>query len=169
MERLLKHNIGVEMEIEILNKFYESQKVYNVIGEFPGTDKLLKDEIVLLGAHLDSWHGGTGAADNASGCIVMMEALRILKALGISPRRTIRVALWGEKNRDILGPGDMPTDTSLIRIIKNKNLNTTASRFILIWITEPASTEAYAFRKTTWQDRFSKNGSGHLMIWELQQ
>ncbi|MDY0099695.1 MAG: M20/M25/M40 family metallo-hydrolase [Bacteroidales bacterium] len=103
MERLLKHNIGVEMEIEILNKFYESQKVYNVIGEFPGTDKLLKDEIVLLGAHLDSWHGGTGAADNASGCIVMMEALRILKALGISPRRTIRVALWGGEEQGYLG------------------------------------------------------------------
>ena len=103
MERLLKHNIGVEMEIEILNKFYESQKVYNVIGEIPGTDKLLKDEIVLLGAHLDSWHGGTGAADNASGCIVMVEALRILKALGISPRRTIRVALWGGEEQGYLG------------------------------------------------------------------
>ncbi len=103
MERLLKHKIGVEMEIEILNKFYESQKVYNVIGEIPGTDKLLKDELVLLGAHLDSWHGGTGAADNASGCIVMMEALRILKTLGISPRRTIRVALWGGEEQGYLG------------------------------------------------------------------
>jgi len=95
MERLLRHNVPVEMEIEIQNKFFASPTVFNVIGEIPGTDKLLKNEIVLLGAHIDSWNGGTGAADNASGCIVMMEALRILKNLDVAPRRTIRVALWG--------------------------------------------------------------------------
>jgi len=103
MERLLRHDVPVEMEIEITNKFFESPKVYNVIGEIPGTDKLLKDEIVLVGAHLDSWHGGTGAADNASGCIVMMEALRILKNLDIAPRRTIRIALWGGEEQGYYG------------------------------------------------------------------
>ncbi|HOF21265.1 MAG TPA: M28 family peptidase, partial [Bacteroidales bacterium] len=95
MERLIRNNVKVEMEVEILNKFFPSPKIYNVIGEIPGTDKVLKNEVVLLGAHIDSWHGGTGAADNASGCIVMMEALRILKSLNVAPRRTIRVALWG--------------------------------------------------------------------------
>jgi carboxypeptidase Q len=103
MERLLRHNIAVEMEIEILNKFFESPTVYNVIGEIPGTDKVLKNEVVLLGAHIDSWHGGTGAADNASGCIVMMEALRILKSIDAAPKRTIRVALWGGEEEGFLG------------------------------------------------------------------
>jgi carboxypeptidase Q len=103
MERLLKHNIPVEMEIEIKNKFSESPTVYNVIGEIPGTDKILKNEIVLVGAHIDSWHGGTGAADNAAGCIVMMEALRILKELDIKPLRTIRIALWGGEEQGLYG------------------------------------------------------------------
>jgi carboxypeptidase Q len=103
LARLLKHDVPVEMEIEIQNKFFASPKIYNVIGELPGTDKLLKNEVVLLGAHIDSWNGGTGAADNASGCIVMMEALRILKNLGVAPRRTIRVALWGGEEQGLFG------------------------------------------------------------------
>jgi hypothetical protein len=103
MERLLKNNVKVEMEVEIQNRFFGSPTVYNVIGEIPGTDKLLKNEVVLLGAHLDSWHGGTGAADNASGCIVMIEALRILKKLDVNPRRTIRVALWGGEEQGFYG------------------------------------------------------------------
>jgi len=103
IERLLKNNVPVEMEVEIKNNFFASPKVYNVIGEIAGTDKLLKNEVVLLGAHIDSWHGGTGAADNASGCIVMMEALRILKALNIAPKRTIRVALWGGEEQGLYG------------------------------------------------------------------
>lgn len=103
MVRLLQHNIPVEMEIEIQNKFFDSPSVYNVIGEIPGTDKLLKNEVVLLGAHIDSWNGGTGAADNASGCIVMLEALRILKSLDVAPRRTIRIALWGGEEQGLFG------------------------------------------------------------------
>jgi carboxypeptidase Q len=103
MERMLRHNIPVEMEVEITNKFFDSPTVYNVIGEIPGTDKLLKNEVVLLGAHIDSWNGGTGAADNASGCIVMMEALRILKNLDVSPKRTIRIALWGGEEQGLNG------------------------------------------------------------------
>lgn len=103
MERLLRHNVPVAMELEISNRFFDSPKVFNVIGEIPGTDKLLKNEVVLIGAHIDSWHGGTGAADNASGCIVMLEALRILKSLEISPRRTIRIALWGGEEQGLYG------------------------------------------------------------------
>jgi carboxypeptidase Q len=103
MERLLRHNVPVEMEIEVTNKFIPANTIYNVIGEIPGTDKLLKNEVVLLGAHIDSWHGATGAADNASGCIVMMEALRILKNLDVAPKRTIRIALWGGEEQGLNG------------------------------------------------------------------
>jgi hypothetical protein len=103
MERMIRHKVPVEMEVEIQNKFFDSPEVYNVIGEIPGTDKLLKNEIVMLGAHIDSWNGGTGAADNGSGCIVMMEALRILKNLDVAPRRTIRIALWGGEEQGLNG------------------------------------------------------------------
>ena len=75
MERLLKKGEKVEVEAEIKAEFTPGKEVYNVIAEIPGTDPVLKDEIVLLGGHIDSWHGGTGAADDASGCIVMMEAI----------------------------------------------------------------------------------------------
>lgn len=103
IERLLRHSVPVKMEVEVKNRFVEAKKVYNVIGEIPGTDKLLKNEVVLLGAHIDSWHGGTGAADNASGCIVMLEAMRILRSLEAAPKRTIRIALWGGEEQGLHG------------------------------------------------------------------
>jgi len=103
MIRLIKQNIAVSMEVEIKNEFYNNTVINNVIAEIHGTDPRLKDEIVLIGGHLDSWHGGTGAADNASGCIVMMEALRIVKTLGVKPRRTIRIALWGGEEQGLIG------------------------------------------------------------------
>ncbi|MFC2080293.1 M20/M25/M40 family metallo-hydrolase [Bacteroidota bacterium] len=103
MQRLIQHDVPVEMEVEIKNVFSKSENVTNVMAEIPGTDPELKDEVVLIGAHLDSWHGGTGAADNASGCIVMMEAMRILRETGIQPRRTIRIALWGGEEQGFYG------------------------------------------------------------------
>jgi hypothetical protein len=102
--RLVRRNIPVQLELEIKNTFSPNDTVVNnVIAEIPGVDPKLKDEIVLIGAHLDSWHGGTGGADNGSGCIVMIEAMRIIKALGISPRRTIRIALWGGEEQGLYG------------------------------------------------------------------
>lgn len=103
MARMLEKGQRVEMELEIKNRFTNNPRINNVIAEIPGTDPKLKNEIVLIGAHLDSWHGGTGGADNASGCIVMMEAMRIIKSLGISPRRTIRLALWGGEEQGLYG------------------------------------------------------------------
>jgi len=103
MVRLIKNNIPVSMEVEVRNEFSDNQIINNVIAEIPGTDPRLRDEIVLIGAHLDSWHGGTGAADNASGCVVMIEALRIIKESGVRPRRTIRVALWGGEEQGLIG------------------------------------------------------------------
>ena len=100
--RLLERNIPVELEIDLRSKFYETDpSAWDTVAEIPGTDK--KDEIVMLGAHLDSWHGGTGATDNAAGCAVTMEAVRILQALGVKPRRTIRIALWTGEEQGLLG------------------------------------------------------------------
>ena len=103
MARLIKRGEKVEMELDIKNVFTDNKQINNVYAEIPGTDPKLKDQIVLIGAHLDSWHGGTGAADNSSGCVVMMEAMRIIKALGVSPRRTIRIALWGGEEQGLYG------------------------------------------------------------------
>lgn len=103
MVRMIKKGEKVEMELNIRNEFTDNCKINNVVAEIPGSDPQLKDEIVLLGAHFDSWHGGTGAADNASGCIVMAEAMRIIKALGIQPKRTIRLALWGGEEQGLYG------------------------------------------------------------------
>ena len=102
--RLLKANTPVSLDIDVKTRFITDDiKGYNVIAEFPGTDPRLKDEVVMLGGHLDSWHSATGATDNAAGCTVMMEAIRILKTLGIHPRRTIRIALWSGEEEGLLG------------------------------------------------------------------
>jgi hypothetical protein len=102
ISRLLADKRQVELEFEIVNRSYpEGRTSYNVIAEIPGTDKA--DEVVMLGGHLDSWHAATGATDNAIGCSVMMEAVRILTAVGAKPRRTIRVALWSGEEQGLLG------------------------------------------------------------------
>jgi Zn-dependent M28 family amino/carboxypeptidase len=89
------------MEMNVQNRFTDDQQGFNVIAELPGTDKA--DEIVMLGAHFDSWHGATGATDNAAGSAVMMEAFRILKASGVQLRRTVRLALWTGEEQGLLG------------------------------------------------------------------
>jgi carboxypeptidase Q len=102
ISRLLDRNIPVELELEVRNQFYDSDpNAYNTVAEIPGTDK--SGEVVMLGAHLDSWHGGTGATDNAAGSAITMEAIRILKAIGVKPRRTIRIALWSGEEQGLLG------------------------------------------------------------------
>ena len=100
--RLLDDRRVVELEFDIVNRIHpEGRTNYNVISEIPGTDR--PQEVVMLGGHLDSWHAATGATDNAIGCAVMMEAARILKAIGVRPRRTIRVALWSGEEQGLLG------------------------------------------------------------------
>lgn len=100
--RLMEYGDSVVLEVEIENRIYpQGRTVYNAIAEIPGTDRA--DEVIMLGGHLDSWHAATGATDNATGCTVMMEAARILKAIGVQPRRTIRVALWGGEEQGLLG------------------------------------------------------------------
>jgi Zn-dependent M28 family amino/carboxypeptidase len=99
--RLQEKNVPVELAIDLQASFIESPLIANVIGEIPGTAK--KDEVVVLGAHLDSWHAGTGATDNAAGCAVMLEAMRILKALSLKMDRTVRVALWSGEEQGLHG------------------------------------------------------------------
>jgi hypothetical protein len=100
--RNLERGIPVQLEIEVRNEFHEDDlEAYNTLGDIPGSD--LADEYVMLGGHLDSWYAGTGAADNVAGCVVMMEAVRILKTLGLEPRRTIRIALWSGEEQGLLG------------------------------------------------------------------
>ncbi|HEY7058242.1 MAG TPA: M20/M25/M40 family metallo-hydrolase [Vicinamibacterales bacterium] len=100
--RILADGTPVTIEANIVNRTYpEGRTSYNTIAEIAGTDK--KDQVVMLGGHLDSWHSATGATDNAIGCAIMMEAARILKAIGVQPRRTIRVALWSGEEEGLLG------------------------------------------------------------------
>jgi hypothetical protein len=100
--RILADGTTVDLEFNIVNKLYpEGRTAYNAVAEIEGTDK--KGEVVMLGGHLDSWQAATGATDNAVGCATMMEVARILKAIGVAPRRTIRVALWSGEEQGLLG------------------------------------------------------------------
>ena len=104
MVRILERELPVRVQIDIRTRFHpEDERLngFNIVGEIPGAD--LRDEVVMLGAHFDSTHAATGATDNASGTAAMMEALRILLAVGAAPRRTIRIALWGAEEQGLLG------------------------------------------------------------------
>lgn len=104
MVRILQKNVPVEIEIEINANFVDTDSLgYNIIAEIPGTDKKLKDELVLMGGHFDTWHSGTGGTDNSAGTAVVMEAVRILKALNVKPKRTIRIALWDAEEVGLIG------------------------------------------------------------------
>lgn len=102
--RIIETGVKPKMSVNINAKYYDDDLMgYNTVAEIPGTDPKLKDEIVMLGGHLDSWHAGSGATDNAAGCAVAMEAVRILLAAGLKPRRTIRVALWSGEEQGLNG------------------------------------------------------------------
>jgi carboxypeptidase Q len=104
MQRLLQHQIPVSVDLELQAKIFpDDQQGYNVIAEIPGTDRKLKEQLVMIGGHLDSWQGSTGATDNGAGSAVMLEVVRILKAVDIKPRRTIRIALWGGEETGLHG------------------------------------------------------------------
>jgi carboxypeptidase Q len=102
LARLIKHDVPVTMDVDVRTTFYDDDlQGYNVVAELPGTD--LAHEVVMIGGHFDSWHPATGATDNGASCAVMIEALRILKAVGAQPRRTIRVALWTGEEQGLKG------------------------------------------------------------------
>jgi Zn-dependent M28 family amino/carboxypeptidase len=101
MVRQLTDGVSLTLELVLQTEFTPASSGFNVIGEITGSE--FPDEVVMIGAHLDSWHSSTGATDNAVGCAVMMEALRIIKTLGQKPRRTIKIALWGGEEQGLIG------------------------------------------------------------------
>lgn len=104
LARLAAKGLPVTLELDMRNRFTTAdENSFNIIAEIPGTDPKLKNEVVMLGAHFDSWHAGTGATDNAAGSATMLEAVRIIKSLGLKPKRTIRIALWGAEEQGLIG------------------------------------------------------------------
>lgn len=102
--RMTQHGVPVTVEVNLETRFTgEHEHGFNTVAEIPGSDPKVKDEVVMVGAHLDSWISGTGATDNGAGTAVAMEAMRILKALGVNPRRTLRIALWTGEEQGIYG------------------------------------------------------------------
>ena len=102
--RMAQQGIPVKLRVNLQARFLAADRdTYNVLAELPGTDPALRDQVVMLGAHLDSWHTGTGAVDNADGVAAVMEAFRILKVMGLAPRRTLRLALWSGEEEGLLG------------------------------------------------------------------
>ena len=147
MVRILAKGVPVKVELDVRTKFIEepSPNAFNVVAEIPGTDPALKDEVVMIGAHFDSWHAGTGATDNASGSSAMMEAMRILKTLGVRPRRTIRVALWGGEEQGLMGareyvkqhfadPANMQTKPDFNKISAYYNIDNGTGKIRGIWM-----------------------------------
>lgn len=106
LARLAAAGTPPELRVELRTRYHPDLRAYNVFAEIPGTDPALRSEVVLLGAHLDSWHAATGATDNADGVVAVMEAMRILSALGLRPRRTIRAVLWSGEEQGLLGARD---------------------------------------------------------------
>ena len=101
--RMVRQGEALKITAELAVAFHHDAETFNTVAEIPGTDPVLKDEVVMLGGHMDSWHSGTGATDNAAGVSVAMEAARIIKTLGLKPRRTIRVALWSGEEQGLYG------------------------------------------------------------------
>jgi Zn-dependent M28 family amino/carboxypeptidase len=104
MYRILKRGIPVKVELEVRNRIGDrTEQAMNVVGEIPGTDPKLRDQVVMIGAHFDTWHASPNASDNTSGVATVLEAARILKAVGAKPRRTIRIALWSGEEEGLWG------------------------------------------------------------------
>jgi len=119
--RILQKGIPVAMEVEVQARFTDDdQPGYNIVAEIPGVDKKLKSEVVMLGGHFDTWHSGTGATDDGAGCAVAFEAVRILKALGVQPRRTIRLAMWDAEEQGFVGSRGYVTNHFFDRAKKEK-------------------------------------------------
>jgi hypothetical protein len=143
--RMLAAGIHVKLRANVQSRFYDDDggNAYNVTAEIPGVDPAVRDEVVMIGGHLDSWHTGVGATDNADGSTTVIEAMRILKAIGARPRRTIRVALWGGEEQGLLGSK--------------------------AWVTEHLAGAANAAAREKFNVYFNiDNGTGPIYGWYLQ-
>jgi hypothetical protein len=141
---MMEHGLPVKLRVEVQSRFYdEGGRAYNVLAEIPGTDPALRDEVVMIGAHLDSWHTGVGATDNADGSTTVMEAMRILKDAQARPRRTIRVALWAGEEQGLLGSK--------------------------AWVNEHLAGDAHAAERSRFDVYFNiDNGTGPIYGWYLE-
>ena len=135
--RLAQSATPPQLRVEVGARFENGPDSYNVIAEIPGADPVLRDEVVLLGAHLDSWHTATGATDNADGVVAVMEAMRLLSKLDTRPRRTIRAALWSGEEQGMIGSGAYVT--------KNLADDASKNRIVVYLNDDPGTGPSYGF------------------------
>jgi hypothetical protein len=169
--RLLEHGQSVSLEVDVRNTFHDDDlSMYNIVAEIPGTDRA--DEIVMLGAHFDSWHAGTGSVDNASGSAVMLEAMRILKQSGVRLRRTVRMALWTGEEQGLIGsrmyvrnhfadPADMKLKPGHARLAGYFNMDNGTGQYRGVYL---QGNEAVAPIFRAWMAPFENLGMTHLTI-----
>ncbi len=159
--RTLEKNIPVTLRINIANKFYDDNlDSFNIVAEIPGTDKA--DEVVMLGAHFDSWASGTGATDNAAGSAVMMEAMRILKSSNVKMRRTVRLALWTGEEEGLLGSRAYVKEHFADRNTMNLKPDTQSFPLISTWTTAREKFAEFICRATKPCGPFLKSGWSRL-------
>jgi carboxypeptidase Q len=169
--RLLERGQTVSLEADVRNTFHDADlSMFNVVAEIPGTDKA--DEVVMLGAHFDSWHAGTGAVDNASGSAVMLEAMRILKQSGVRLRRTVRMALWTGEEQGLIGsrmyvrnhfadPADMKLKPGHAKLAGYFNMDNGTGQYRGVYL---QGNEAVAPIFRAWMEPFANIGVTHLTI-----
>jgi acetylornithine deacetylase/succinyl-diaminopimelate desuccinylase-like protein len=139
--RMIQRGHPVKLRVNVQTKFLtEDKNGYNVLAELPGLDPGLRDEVVMIGGHLDSWHSSTGATDNADGAAVVMEAMRILKAVGARPKRTIRMALWGGEEEGLLG-----SQKYVERYLKGDANRAARDKFSVYFNIDPGAGPIYGF------------------------
>ena len=190
MVRMIEQGEKLKMAVDLAVQFHDDDLMaYNTVAEIPGTD--LKDEVVMLGGHMDSWHSGTGATDNAAGVAVAMEAVRILKALDLKPRRTIRIGLWSGEEQGLLGsrayvaqhfgksydamaamfgtpePSAAKKESGSGKAGRRRSPSpsTRSSRPTSTWTTAPARSAASTSRATRPSGRSSASGSSRSARW----
>ncbi len=169
--RLLDRGQSVTLEADVRNTFHDADlSMYNIVAEIPGTDKA--DEVVMLGAHFDSWHAGTGSVDNASGSAVMLEAMRILQQSGVGPRRTVRMALWTGEEQGLIGsrmyvrnhfadPADMKLKPGHAKLAGYFNMDNGTGQYRGVYL---QGNEAVAPIFRAWMAPFENLGMTHLTI-----
>jgi hypothetical protein len=171
LARMLSRNQPVTLEVDVRNTFHDADlTMYNIVAEIPGTDKA--DEVVMLGAHFDSWHTGTGSVDNASGSAVMLEAMRILKQSGVRLRRTVRMGLWTGEEQGLIGsrmyvrnhfadPADMKPKPEHAKLAGYFNMDNGTGQYRGVYL---QGNEAVAPIFRAWMAPFENIGMTHLTI-----
>lgn len=169
--RLIGRNQSVTLEADVRNTFHDADlDMFNIVAEIPGTDKA--DEVVMLGAHFDSWHAGTGSVDNASGSAVMLEAMRILKQSGVRLRRTVRLGLWTGEEQGLIGsrmyvrnhfadPADMKVKPEHAKLAGYFNMDNGTGQYRGVYL---QGNEAVAPIFRAWMAPFENLGMTHLTI-----